>query len=152
MDSVNKIAANHIEKLNQDIDAGQNSLSFRYGYGDMIEFSRCYYFDYLILKNERSNIDPPVLGGAPGFTIDKRTNILEITSHQKLSELRKNERQLEEIHIKLNNVKAGNEPLLSLKKLLHLTPSELIELKNRLDREEISDEYLDQLVQKMNNK
>lgn len=148
MDIVNQIAANYVESLNQELE-NFGEQQYCYGLGEIIEFSDCFYFDFQILKGKGSNEDPPLLAGAPGFIIDKQTKEPKVITHGKLAELDKLNRKKEEVLEILNNVKKGNKPLLEFKRRFELTSSELLELKNELQKEEVSQKYVDKFALKL---
>ena len=69
-------------------NAGEISPGFKYSISKPVNFSNCFYFDYLIIPIDASeNTEIPMFGGAPGFIVDKTSGELTVIAHYQLHQL-----------------------------------------------------------------
>ena len=127
MKEFEKIAQEYIESFGEVIPG------FKYGIGENKEFVSKYYYDFVFVTLKgKIPIEPPVAGGACGFTIDKRTKEIEMLSFGDLGILEQHENELNEVYLKLTEIKNDSKSFNWLKCKYNLTSRELLTIKNVL--------------------
>ena len=92
---------------------------------------------------------PPVAGGACGFTIDKNSGEIVTLSFGDLGMLSENERELNNVFDRLNQIKNNSGSLNWLKSKYNLNSSELLEFKKLLAQTDLEKEKVFQQIEKI---
>lgn len=145
---INEIASNYVNSL------GEVLPGYTFGYINFNEFIGKYYFDFVFKKIDKKFVDnPPVAGGACGFTIDKVTFEIEQISHSELQELNNLEMKINDVYAKIKNIKNNNTSLNWLKFTYDLTSTELLEIKKMIQKTDFEKKnILEKLNSIINNK
>jgi hypothetical protein len=147
-DKIINLAYSKIEELNRDLS--HSKVCWRYSLGQMTEFLDCYFFNQLIdftLCKKRED-----LAGAPGFTINKETLIIETVTFGELSKLEQQDREKNEIKIILEQIKSQSVQPSTLKDLFEIDSIELLNLLKSIKKEPTSNDLLNNLHSKRKNK
>lgn len=137
MKSIIDIASEYVESQ------GEVLKGYIYGYKGPIEFITKYYFDFVILTID-GNIPeiPPFVGGACGFTIDKKDKTIKVLSFGEYASLQNKNREILETYDRLKDVKENSTSLSWLKNKYQLTSSELLKIKKDLSTVDIDKEQI----------
>ena len=117
---------------------GEVLPGFKYGHKFTKEYSLKYYFDFIFLNLDGSTPkEPPIAGGAVGFTIDKYTGKIEPLSFGDLGQLDAKEREINEVYENLLSVKQGSGSLNWLKTKFNLDSKSLLEFKKIINQTDL---------------
>ncbi len=141
MQLIIKIASEYVESM------GEVFSGYKFGFGQAKEFTSKYYFDFIFLTLDGDTPEePPVAGGACGFTIDKKTMKIETLSFADLGLLEQNEKEINDVYYKLKDLKENSKSLNWLKSKYQLSSPELLKIKKVLTKTDIQKEQIiDQL-------
>ncbi len=106
---------------------------YKFHFDDRKDFFFKIYYDFVFIDLQ-GNIpkEPPVVGGAVGFTIDKKTHKIEMLSWADLGLLEKSQKEIEDVYEKVNNIGSNPESLFWLKSKYDLNSSTLLKIKRVL--------------------
>lgn len=137
MKSFEEIAHEYVEEQGEILDG------FKYTFSNRTDFVQKIYFDFTIIKTDESiSKEPPTVGGACGFTIDKRTLEIETLSFGELAQLSIRQKELDEAYGKLQDLKTNSSSLTWFKKKYNLTSPELLQVKKLLSATEVTKDHL----------
>lgn len=101
----------------------------------MIEFTECYYFNFIFLHlNGEPNTEPHV-AGAPGFMISKYDGYAKIISHVDLHQLQDEEKRMDDLFALAINVKENKAGLDTIKSTYKLNTRQLLQFLKVLQQE-----------------
>lgn len=133
MPDFEEIAKNYADSLEEDIPG------FKYDFANRKDFFFKVFFSFKLLKLDGNALsDDLPYGGAPGFTIDKKTLEAETISWGELDLLQEKQNELEEIYSGLCDAKTRISFLSSLKPKYDLNSGELLKLKKIIERTDFS--------------
>lgn len=122
---------------------GEIILGFKYGYSDLKEFTSRYYADFQLLTVEGKIPDElPFVGGASGFTIDKKTKVVAVLSFGEYASFQNRELEIEELYQQLLAIKSNNKGFSQLKVKYNLNSKNLLELKRMLDNIDLEKSHI----------
>ena len=112
---------------------GEVLPGFIFGHKFVKDYTFKYYYDFVFHKLDGSSSkEPPISGGAVGFTIDKKTFQTEVLSHGELGKLDTEEQEINETYDNLLSVKNGSGSLSWLKTKFNLDSKSLLEIKKKI--------------------
>ena len=132
MKEFEKIAQEYIESF------GEVMPGFKYRIGENKEYVSKHYYDFVFVTLEgKIPKEPPIAGGACGFTVDKKTRKIEMLSFGDLGLLEQHEEELNEVYSRLTEIKNDSKSLNWLKSKYNLTSRELLKIKKVLSATEL---------------
>ncbi|MCT4640202.1 MAG: hypothetical protein N4A72_21070 [Bacteroidales bacterium] len=140
MQEYEKIAQGYVESF------GEVLPGFKFRVGEQREFVWKYYYDFVFVAlNGKVPEEPPLAGGACGFTIDKGTKEIEMLTFSDLETLKEKEEELTEIYLRVTDIKNESKSFSWLKSKYDLTSKELLRIKkiimvSEFDRKTIIEE------------
>ena len=144
MKDIELIAKNYVESL------GEIVPGYKYGCKFSEKFTFKYYFDFVFLTLDgQVPKEPPVAGGACGFTIDKKSKEIETLSFGDLGLLSQSEEELNEVFDNLNQIKNNSGSLNWLKSKYNLKSSQLLAFKKLLLQTDLKKEVILQQIDKI---
>ena len=147
MDIFNKIAKQYVESF------GEVLPGFKFSFDNRKDFFFEVYYDFVFVDME-GNIptEPPVAGGAVGFTINKRTHKVAMLTFCELGLIEQSQREQEEVYEKISNLKENGKSLSWLKSKYDLNSIQLLKIKKALSETNFTKqnviEELDELILK----
>ncbi|TCI92140.1 hypothetical protein [Tenacibaculum sp. M341] len=129
MDSFDKIAQQYVKSLDEV------SSGFKFTYSDRKEFVFKIYYNF-VLVDLQGNIPKksPVIGGASGFIIDKKTKEVESISFIDLRFLEEKQNELQDIYKKISNIKESTSSFLWLKSKYNINSTKLLKIKKMINK------------------
>lgn len=145
-----EIAQKYIDSNNENLYE-IDGICYKYGFKASKEFCDAYYFDFIILKSNSSAGKIPEMAGAPGFLINKLTFEVEVISFGMLTELYIKEHRIEKIVDLFSEIRNKKTTIFDLKRNINSNTVELLRIKNRIEADEISQEFLNEFYNMLDN-
>src|SRR5262245_29385027 len=116
------IANRFINQLNA---SWQPEPTYKWGVGEMTEFTECYYFAWKFVDLEGEEFTGPTIAGPPGFTVSKYDGYARIVSYMEWSELHREEKRMDDLLAMTMNLKENNVGLDLFKSTYKLNTKQL---------------------------
>lgn len=124
MDLFEKIAQEHVESL------GEVLPGIKYRFANRKDFFFQVYYDFVFVDLDGNPLpEPPFVGGAVGFSIDKKTHKTESCSTGDLASMEINQQEQEEVYQKITTAQDNSKSWLWLKSKYGLNSRELLAIK-----------------------
>jgi len=136
-----KLAKNIAQEFTNSF--GEVVSGFKYGYSDLKEYSTKYYADLCFLTIENKIPDePPLVGGAFGFTISKKSKKVNLLNFGEYIAFQEREVEIETLYQQLLAIKSGEREFSLLKAKYNLHSKDLLHLKRILSKEALKKEVI----------
>jgi hypothetical protein len=112
---------------------GEVLPGFKYSFNEPKEYLNYFYFDFIFLTLENKIPDePPIAGGACGFTVNKLNKKIKVLSFGDLAELDIKNREVDELYQQLLDIQSNNKSFNIIKEKYKLSSKDLLLLKKNL--------------------
>jgi hypothetical protein len=129
---------------------GEVLPGFKFGIDNREEFIDKYYYDFIWLTLDgQIPIEPPIAGGARGFTVNKHDKQVELTTHSNYNILKTRERELSEMYQILLDFKAGKNHLSTIRAKFNLNPVQLLKFSKIIKETELNKSELYEIIEQM---
>ncbi|MCS3795333.1 hypothetical protein [Niastella sp. OAS944] len=108
---------------------------YKYGVGEMTEYSHFYYFDFMILNPDGGNYTGLPLAGAPGFVVSKKDGHAKVISFGEMASLDEEEERIDTVYELLISIKENKVDLSKVKIAYNLTSKQLLLLVRTVQQE-----------------